>query len=115
MIAPLHREENQWLRNETDKVNPFVGHLEEQQIRQLLDACPAIYRRIVAARLLCSAQAGETLPEFQSFWTTRIHLIYVAPQHFLNFFLLPHGHGSFRPIFGRPDGSWPRSPASRRA
>ena len=67
MIAHLHREENLWLRNKTDKVTRFVGHLEEQQIRQLLDACPAIYRRIVAVCLLCSARAGGTLPEFQSF------------------------------------------------
>ena len=34
------------------------------------------------------------------------------PQHFLNFFPLPHGHGSFRPTFGLPvvtDEGVPRS------
>jgi hypothetical protein len=29
----------------------------------------------------------------------RLHSSIYPPQHFLNFFPLPHGHGSFRPTF----------------
>jgi hypothetical protein len=30
---------------------------------------------------------------------SRLHSSIYPPQHFLNFFPLPHGHGSFRPTF----------------
>jgi hypothetical protein len=30
---------------------------------------------------------------------SRLHSSTYLPQHFLNFFPLPHGHGSFRPTF----------------
>ena len=72
---------------------------------------------------LCLAANGETAASSREYPDTRrdvecikdmslpqLALGHAAPcfarQHFLSFFPLPHGHGSFRPIFGVALTTW---------
>ncbi len=46
------------------RLRALVGHLEEQQIRQLLDACPEPRRRVVAIAHAIVAEDVAVVPEF---------------------------------------------------
>ncbi len=63
-----------WTRLVTRWFRPLVGHLEEQQIRQLLDPCPESHRRVVPIGYSVIPEDVAVVPEFLNDLAGRTYL-----------------------------------------
>jgi len=90
-----------WLRNSYLSLTKYLETLPTKRIRRVHAIIPAFFEfskqpLMLSVFTIPGVRKGTAHPRA----TVPLTFLYAfAPQHFLNFLPLPHGHGSLRPTF----------------